>query len=49
MRKEIHGIFETENPTNDKIRKYKRPGRKWFSVDVHTYVCSDLMSRIRKN
>ena len=24
VRKEIHGIFETENPTHEQIRKYKR-------------------------
>ena len=24
VRKEIHGIFETEDPTKDQIRKYKR-------------------------
>ena len=23
VRKEIHGIFETKNPTTDQIRKYK--------------------------
>ena len=26
VRKEIRGIFETNNPTKDQIRKYKRPG-----------------------
>ena len=49
VRKEIHGIFETKSPTKDQIRKYKRSGRKWFSVDVYAYVRSDLMSRITKN
>ena len=24
VRKEIHGIFETKDPTKDQIRKYKR-------------------------
>ena len=49
VRKEIHGIFETKSPTKDQIRKYKRSGRKWFSVYVYAYVRSDLMSRIIKN
>ena len=49
VRKEIHGIFESKDPTKDKIRNYKRPGREWFIVDVYTYVRSDLMSKIIKN
>ena len=47
--KEIHGMFETKNPTKDQIRKYERPGKEWFSVDVYTYVGKDLMSRIIKH
>ena len=46
---EIHGVFETKNTTKHQIRKYKRSGREWFSVDVYNYVRSDLMSRITKN
>ena len=49
VRKEIHGTFETKNPTKDQIREYKRPRREWFSVDVYTYLRSNLMSRITKN
>ena len=40
-------FFETKSHTNDQIRKYKRSGEKLFSVDVFTYVCSGLMSRIK--
>ena len=32
-----------------KFREYERPGKEWFSVDVYTYVHSDLKSRIIKN
>ena len=46
---ESHGVFETKNTTKHQIRKYKRSGREWFSVDVYNYVRSDLMSRITKN
>ena len=49
VRKDIYGIFEIKNPIKDQIRRYKRPGEEWFSIDVYTYVCSDLMSRIIKN
>ena len=42
VRKEIHGIFETNKPTKDQIRKYKRPGKVWFIDDIYTYACSDL-------
>ena len=49
VRKEIHGIFKTKNPTKDQIRKYKRPGRRWFSGDVYPYVRSDLMLKVIKN
>ena len=50
VRKDIYVFFfETKSHTNDQIRKYKRSGEKLFSVDVFTYVCSGLMSRIIKN
>ena len=49
VRKDIYGIFEIKNPIKDQIRRYKRPGEEWFSIDVYTYVCSDLMSRTIKN
>ena len=28
VRKEIHGVFETNNPTEEQVKKYKRPLRK---------------------
>ena len=49
VRKEIHGIFETKNPTKYRMKKCKRSGREWFNVDVYTYVRSDFISRIIKN
>ena len=50
VRKEIHGIFETENPTKDQIRKYKRREGELDNESNSTfmYVRSDLMSRIIK-
>ena len=33
VRKEIHGIFATKNPTKEQIRKNKRSGKKWFNYD----------------
>ena len=33
----------------NKSEIYKRPGKEWLSVEVYTYVRSDLMLRIIKN
>ena len=49
VRKDIHGIFEIKNSTKDLIRRYKRPGKEWFSDDIYTYVHSDLILKIIKN
>ena len=49
IRKEIHEIFETKNPTKDQIRKYKRPEENSLMLIFYTYVRSDLMLRIIKN
>ena len=51
MRKEIHDIFRTKNPTKDQIKKYKRRERDLDpnSTATFVYVRSDLMSRIIKN
>ena len=38
VRKGIHGIFDSNNPTKDQIRNYKRPGKEWLSDDIYTYV-----------
>ena len=32
VRKEIHGIFETKNPTKNQIRKYKDVKINWIKV-----------------
>ena len=51
VRKEIHDIFETKNPTKDQIRKYKRREKELDNNCNATfvYVRSDLMSRIINN
>ena len=51
MRKEIHDIFRTKNPTRDQIKKYKRRARELDPNSTATcvYVRSDLMSKIIKN
>ena len=51
VRKEIWGIFRTENPTKDQIRKYKRREKELDhnSIATFVYVHSDLMSKIIKN
>ena len=50
VRKEIHDIFETTNPTKDQIGKHERCGKELSDKCNATfvYVCSDLMSRIIK-
>ena len=51
VRKEIHSIFETKNPTKDQVKKYKRHENELHNNSNATllYVRSDLMSRIIKN
>ena len=53
VRKEIHGIFETKNPTKEQIKKNKRSeketDKKSKSDSKLKYIRSDLMSRIMKN
>ena len=51
VRKEIHGIFETKNPTKDQIRKCKRREKELDNNCNSTFVYdrSDLISRIIKN
>ena len=51
VRKEIHRIFETKNPTKDQIRKYERCEKELDNNSNSTfmYVHSDLMARIIKN
>ena len=45
VRKKIHGIFGTKNPTREQIRKYKRSEKELDkeSDSCSKYVCSDLM------
>ena len=51
VRKEIHGSFETKNPTKNQVKKYKRHENELDNNSNATfvYVRSDLMSRIIKN
>ena len=41
LRKEICGIFETRNPTNKQIRKYKRSQKEIDGESNSYYVCSN--------
>ena len=50
VRREIHGILETKNPTKEQIKKYKKSGKE---LDEKSnlrlkYVGSDLMSKMIK-
>ena len=51
VRKEIHGIFQTENSIKDQIRKYKTRKKELDrdSISTFVYVRSDLMSKIIKS
>ena len=53
VRKELHGIFETNNPTKEQIKRYKLSLREITNksmVDSKSkYVRSDLMEKIIKN
>ena len=51
VKKEIHGIFETKNPTEDQIRKYKRREKELDNNCNATfvYVRTDLVSRMITN
>ena len=37
VRKEIHGKCETNNPTEQQTRKYKRHGLEWLKGDKYMY------------
>ena len=41
LRKGICGIFETRNPTNKQIRKYKRSQKEIDGESNSYYVCSN--------
>ena len=48
VRKEIHGIYDTKNPTKEQVRKYKR-SEKEFEKDskyCFKFIRSNLMARI---
>ena len=53
VRKEIHGIFSTDKPTNKQIKAYKRSLQKLTKCPMDDskikYVRSDLIERIVKN
>ena len=51
VRKEVHGLFETKNPTKDQIRKCKRSENELDcnSAATFVYIRSDLMSGIIRN
>ena len=53
VRKEIHGMFGTKNPTEERFRKYKRTekeiDKKYRSDSKFKYVLGDHMSKIIKN
>ena len=53
VRKELHGIFETNNPTEEQIKRYKLSLReitnKSLDDSKSKYVRSDLMAKILKN
>ena len=53
VRKELHGIFETNNPTKEQIKRYKLSLReitnKSMDDSKSKYVRSDLMEKIIKN
>ena len=51
VRKEIHGIFETKNPTQKQIRRYQR-AEKELDPECNSnskFVRSGLMEKIIKN
>ena len=49
VRKEIHGVLESKDPTKNKIRKYKRREKELDNDSNSTfmYVRNYLMSRIK--
>ena len=53
VRKELHGTFETNNPTKEQIKRYKLSLReitnKSMDHSKSKYVRSDLMEQIIKN
>ena len=53
VRKEIHDIFNTNNPKKEQVKKYKRSLQEITKDPMYDskikYVCSDLMEKIIKN
>ena len=53
VRKEIHDIFNTDNPKKEQVKKYKRSLQEITKDPMYDskikYVCSDLMEKIIKN
>ena len=47
----MHGIFETKNPTEEQIKKYKMPKKELDKESNYSfkYVLGDFMSKIIKN
>ena len=46
VRKEIHGRYETNNPTEQQIGKYKRYGSEWFKDDKYLYAHENIITPI---
>ena len=44
VRKEIHGRYETYNPAEQQIRKYKRYGSERFKDDKYLYAHQDIIT-----
>ena len=54
FRKEIQGIFETKNPTEEQIKKHKRSENELDRKNIHSsslikYVRCDVVKKIIKN
>ena len=49
VRIEFPGRYETNNPTEPQIRKYKRYGRQWFKDDKCLYAYEDNITPIIMN
>ena len=43
IEKEIKSRFETRNPTNEKIREYKRHGLELIDGEKFMYTCEDII------
>ena len=46
VRKEIHGRCETNNPTEQQTRKYKRHGSEWLKDDKYMYAHEGIITPI---